>query len=347
MTIDRMECVVVGAGTAAAAIARRLAIAGREVMLIARRDRDLDDAGHPIPGIGWPEPVEAPILERPGTRRADLCSHGVPALKSYCQINGIPFATTGQLIIARNATEMKLLGDLKARLGDRSDVELLDASTVATMERSLKCAGALLAGQAGIVDGDALRLGLRIDAENRGAFVTEDSRLIAAYPMARGFELDLVGQPGELTTLRCDILINAAEEVESYQVATRINGMKPYMPADAPLSPGKRYHLEGTAPFGRLVVPSCLESDASALFFPGFHGDSWLDVAVPRDENADWDIQTPSHHGIRGLINVFGMDTRSETTVALALADAIIDGIAERSPRSIYLPIVTSKLVIA
>src|SRR4051812_52846 len=95
MTIDRMECVVVGPGTAAAAIARRLAIAGREVMLIARRDRDLDDAGHPIPGIGWPEPVEAPILERPGTRRAELCSLGVPALKSYCQINGIPFATTG------------------------------------------------------------------------------------------------------------------------------------------------------------------------------------------------------------------------------------------------------------
>jgi hypothetical protein len=50
---------------------------------------------------------------------------------------------------------------------------------------------------------------------------------------------------------------------------------------------------------------------------------------------------------MRGLVNVFGMDSRSETTVALALADAIIDGIAERYPRSIYPPIVTSKLMTA
>jgi hypothetical protein len=348
MTIDRMECVVVGAGTAAAAIARRLAIAGREVMLIARRDRDLDDAGRPTPAIGWPEPVEAPILERPGTRRADLCSHGVPALKSYCQINGIPFATTGQLIIARNATEMKLLGDLKARLGDRSDVELLDASTVATMERSLKCAGALLAGQAGIVDGDALRLGLRIDAENRGAFVTEDSRLITAYPMGRGFELDLAGQPGELTTLRCEFLINAAEAPEAYHTASRIDGMRPHLPSGTPPgSTGKRYHLEGTAPFGRLVVPGCRGAKASALFFPGFHGESWMDVAAPRDENADWEIQTANSHGIRGLINVFGMDERKETAAALALGDVVIDGLTGRTNRASHPLIIHTGLVTA
>jgi hypothetical protein len=150
-----------------------------------------------------------------------------------------------------------------------------------------------------------------------------------------------------LTTLRCDILINASEEVESYQIATRINGMKPHMPAGMQPLPSKRYHLEGTAPFGRIVVPSCLDSEPSALFFPGFRGDSWLDVMATRDENTDWEIQTATRHGIRGLVNVFGMDSRSETTVALALADAIIDGIVERHTRSAYPPIVTSKLVMA
>jgi hypothetical protein len=224
---------------------------------------------------------------------------------------------------------------------------LLNADAVTALEPGLKCAGALLVGDAGIVDGNALRLNLRVDAENRGAFVTEDSRLIAAYPMTRGFELDLAGQPGELTTLRCNILINAAEEVESYQIAARINGMKPYMPDGMQPSPGKRYHLDGTAPFGRMVVPNCLDSTTSALFFPGFRGDSWLDVTPSRDENTDWEIQTANRHGIRGLVNVFGMDSRSEATMALALADAIIDGITERYPRSVYPPVVTSKLMIA
>jgi hypothetical protein len=96
-----------------------------------------------------------------------------------------------------------------------------------------------------------------------------------------------------------------------------------------------------------MVVPSCLDARASALFFPGFRGDSWLDVMAFRDENTDWQIQTANSHGLRGLVNVFGMDSRSEASAALALADAIIDGIAERYPKSVYLPIVTSKLVTA
>ena len=197
------------------------------------------------------------------------------------------------------------------------------------------------AGEAGIVDGDTLRLNLRIDAENRGAFVTEDSRLIAAYPMTRGFELDFAGQPGDLTTLRCDILINASEEV-GHTRSGPDQWHEAHMPAGMQPSPGKRYHLEGTAPFGRMVVPSCLDSEPSALFFPGFRGDSWLDVTASRDENTDWEIQTASRHGIRGLVNVFGMDSRSETTVALALADAIIDGIAESVPLEVCLSVRSS-----
>jgi len=352
-----MECVVVGAGTAGAAIARRLAIAGHEVMLIARRGRDIDDGNGLVPGSGWPEPIEAPVLDRPGTLRALLRAQGSAALKSYCQLTATPLAQNGQLMVARSPLEWKLLKELKSRIdgaaspenpgAGKLDAELLDARAVAELEPSLQCTGALFARDAGIVDGETLRMNLRIDAENRGAFVTEDSRLVAAYPLTRGFELDLAGQPGELTTLRCDILINAAEEVEAYQVATRISEMKPFMPAATPPSPGRRYHLEGTAPFGRLVVPSCLDSNASALFYPGFRGDSWLDVTISRDDCADWEIQTPNHHGIRGLVNVFGMDSRSETAAALALADTIIDGIAERDHRSLPPPLATSKLVMA
>ena len=149
---------------------------------------------------------------------------------------------------ARTPSEWKLLNELKSRI-DSSPSRDSDTWNCWTPTRRRVGAGLEMrrcaAGRrAGIVDGDALRLNLRIDAENRGAFVTEDSRLIAAYPMARGFELDLAGQPGELTTLRCDILINAAEEVESYQIATRINGMKPHMPAGMQPSPANATTLK-------------------------------------------------------------------------------------------------------
>ncbi|KJB97179.1 hypothetical protein N826_28210 [Skermanella aerolata KACC 11604] len=346
-----MECVVIGAGTAGAAVARRLAIAGHQVMLIARRGRDADDGNGLVPGPGWPEPIEAAVLDQPDTLRAVLRARSFEALKSYCKLTDTPFSPTGQFVVARSAMEWQALAALKSEIDGTAalgqpPVRLLDAGEVIGLEPGLKCVGALLAEDAGIVDGDALRLNLRIDAENRGAYVTEDSRLVAAYPMGRGFELDLAGHPGELTTLRCDILINAAEEVEAYQVAARIGGMKQYLPGGMPPAPGKRYHLEGTAPFQRLVVPSCLDEDASALFYPGFRGDSWLDVTHAHDDGPDIEIKTPVQHGIRGLVNVFGMDARSETSLALALADAIIDGIADQPQRG-FFPGVTGKLVMA
>jgi L-2-hydroxyglutarate oxidase LhgO len=347
MTIDRMECVVVGAGTAGAAVARRLAIAGHQVMLIARRGPDADDGNGLVPGAGWPEPVEPAVLDQPETLRAVLRARGSAALKSYCEHSSTPYSQTGQLVVARSDDEWETLAELKSRIDGASAsgqcrAQLLDADAVLRLEPGLKCVGALLIEDAGIVDGDTLRLNLRIDAENRGAFVTEDSRLVAAYPMGRGFELDLAGLPGELTTLRCEILVNAAEEVESYQIACRIGGMKEHLPVGLPPVAGKRYHLDGTAPFRLLVVPSCQDANAAALFYPGFRGDSWMDVSPVRDENADLEIQTPASHGIRGLINVFGMDARSETSVALALADAIIDGLAERSQKHLH-PVVTNK----
>ena len=347
MTIDRMECVVVGAGTAGAAVARRLAIAGHQVMLIARRGPDADDGNGLVPGAGWPEPVEPAALDRPNTLRAVLRARGSDALKSYCEHSSTPYSQTGQLVVARSADEWEALAELKSRIDGasapaQSCAQLLDADEVLRLEPGLKCVGALLIDDAGIVDGDTLRLNLRIDAENRGAFVTEDSRLVAAYPMGRGFELDLAGLPGELTTLRCEILVNATEAVESYQIASRIGGMKQHLPVGLPPVAGKRYHLDGTAPFQRLVVPSCLDANAAALFYPGFRGDSWLDVSPARDASADLEIQTPASHGIRGLINVFGMEARSETSVALALADAIMDGLAERTQRSLH-SVVTNK----
>ena len=152
MTIDRMECVVVGAGTAGAAIARRLAIAGHEVMLIARRDRIRTMATAVIPGAGWPEPVEAAVLDRPETLRAVLRARGSAALKSYCQLTSTPFAQTSQLVVARNADEWKLLcrteiPDRQLAVHGQRHVELLDADAVLRLEPGLKCAGALLAGR--------------------------------------------------------------------------------------------------------------------------------------------------------------------------------------------------------
>lgn len=358
MSADRIECVVIGSGTLGAAVARRLALDGREVMLIARRDRQQDDGGLAMAAGGWPEPVEASVVDRPRTLRAGFSAQGAQALASYCARQEIPFRRTGQLLIARDDAEMAVLEDIKQR--DPS-VDLLSVADVAAHERGLRCVGGLFAPDAGIVDGDALRLALRIEAENAGAFVTEDCRLVAAYPMRRGFEVDLGGMPGELETVRCDSLINATEDYEAVQIAARVDGMRNHAPPELSGPGSKRYKLEGTAPFDRLVVPGCRGPKSAALFFSGFQGESWMDVlSESRDvagrgdepgtdgpRSPDFRIQGQAEHGIPGLINLFGIDARSETRAALALADAVVDALSGRADWSGMLPVPPSSLAVA
>jgi L-2-hydroxyglutarate oxidase LhgO len=324
MNMDRMECVVIGGGIVALAIARRLAIAGREVLLIGRAEGSANDArlGPGLPGR--PEPVEATIMDPPNTLRAALCARGAAALSAYCTLRGIPFKHTGQLAAAADDAQLAWLKEL-CDICDAGPAEILDRQAASSLEQGLVCAGALLAREAGIVDGEALRLALRIDAEDRGAFITEDTRLFAAYPLGRGFELDLVSAPGEMAVLRCDTLINASEGVEAIQMAARIDGMVRHLPCVPPPATATRYNLAGSAPFGRLVIPGCRDRRASALFFPGFNGESWMEMADQRSEAADWMIQGQTDHGVRGLINLFGIEPRNEARAALAVADAVMD----------------------
>jgi glycine/D-amino acid oxidase-like deaminating enzyme len=324
MKLDRMECVVIGGGIIALAIARRLAIAGREVLLIGRAEGSADDAEFGLGLPGRPEPVEATIMDPPNTLRAALCARGTVALSAYCTLRGIPFKHTGQLAAAADEAQLAWLKDL-CGICDAGLVELLDREAASALEQGLVCAGALLAREAGIVDGEALRLALRIDAEDRGAFITEDTRLFAGYPLGRGFELDLVSGPGEMAAVRCDTLINAAEGVEALQMAARIDGMVRHLPCVPPPETSTRYNLVGTAPFSRLVIPGCRDRRAGALFFPGFNGESWMEIADPRSEASDWMIQGQADHGVRGLINLFGIEPRNEARAALAVADAVMD----------------------
>src|SRR4051812_26551216 len=117
MNMDKMECVVIGGGIVGLAIARRLAIAGREVLLVGRTESqeapDVPDDKSP----GRPDPVEATIMDPLGTLRAAFCARGTAALISYCELHGVPFKRTGQLIAAADEAQLAWLKDLCDQLG--------------------------------------------------------------------------------------------------------------------------------------------------------------------------------------------------------------------------------------
>ena len=93
--MDRVECVVVGAGVVGLAIARRLAQAGLEVIVLEAAE-----------GIGTvtssrnSEVIHAGIYHAAGSLMARMCVNGKRALYEYCRDHGIPHRNCRKLIVA-------------------------------------------------------------------------------------------------------------------------------------------------------------------------------------------------------------------------------------------------------
>src|SRR5438477_32228 len=93
--MDKAECVVIGAGVIGLAVARRLARAGREVIVLEAAE-----------GIGTvtssrnSEVIHAGIYYAAGSLMARMCVNGKRALYDYCRDHGIPHRNCGKLIVA-------------------------------------------------------------------------------------------------------------------------------------------------------------------------------------------------------------------------------------------------------
>src|SRR3979490_3541084 len=93
--MDKVECVVIGAGVIGLAVARELALAGREVIVLGAAE-----------GIGTvtssrnSEVIHAGIYYRAGSLMAPMCVSGRHGLYRYCADNGIPHRNSGKVIVA-------------------------------------------------------------------------------------------------------------------------------------------------------------------------------------------------------------------------------------------------------
>ncbi|WP_334597968.1 NAD(P)/FAD-dependent oxidoreductase [Pseudomonas alvandae] len=249
MSVD-IECVVVGAGIVGLAVAREMAQAGHEVLVI--------EAGDAI-GTGISsrnsEVIHAGLYYPPGSLKAQLCVEGRRRLYEYCDSHGVETRRLGKLIVAKDQAQLAGLEMLLARglLNGVDDLRLLDQEQAQALEPELSCVGALYSPSTGIVDVHALMLALQGDAEAAGANVVFRTPLLEARVIDEGFSLVLGGTAQ--MTLSCRQLINAAG-LQAPALARRIEGLDRHWVPDEYLCKGNYFQLSGRAPFRHLVYPA-------------------------------------------------------------------------------------------
>ncbi|SMH54495.1 NAD(P)/FAD-dependent oxidoreductase [Azospirillum agricola] len=248
--MERVECVVVGAGVVGLAIARRLARAGREVIVLEAADAI---------GTGTSsrnsEVIHAGIYYPTGSLRARLCVTGRDALYQYCAEHGVEHRRLGKLIVATEDGQLARLDAIRAQAAANgvTDLYAIDAATARQWEPNLRTVGALVSPSTGIVDSHGLMLALLGDAEDSGAMLALLSPLERVHRETGGFVLEVGG--AEPMRLGCATLVNAAG-LGAWAVASGLEGFPAGHLPPRVLAKGNYYALgQGRSPFSRLVYP--------------------------------------------------------------------------------------------
>jgi len=361
--MEQVDCVVVGAGVVGLAVARALALNGREVLVL--------EAANAF-GTGTSsrnsEVIHAGIYYMPGSLKASLCVQGRALLYDYCQARGISHRRCGKLIVATRPAQVAQLQGIaeQALRNGVPDLVLLSADEARQLEPELVCEAALLSPSTGIVDSHGLMLALLGDLENAGGVLALNSPLAGALVGPSGIALHAV----DGTQLQAKTVVNAAG-LQAPALAARFVGLDPQYVPQAFYAKGNYFTLATRAPFSHLIYPVpqaaglgvhlTLDLGGQAKFgpdvqwvespddltvdpargdgfyaevrkyWPGLQDGALLPgyagirpkISGPGEAACDFVIQGPRDHGVPGLVNLFGIESPGLTS-CLAIGDMVV-----------------------
>lgn len=246
--MERVDAVVIGAGVVGLAVARALALQGREVVVLER-----EPTFGSITSARNSEVIHAGIYYPAGSLKARLCVEGRERMYAYCAERAIAHKRCGKLIVATTDSQCDALPGIvqKASANGVNDLRLLDAAEVRAMEPALQGLAAVYSPSTGIVDSHGLMLSLLGDLEHAGGMLVCHSPVGQIKVQTAG--LEVVSADG--TTLLAQTVINAAG-LDACDLARRTVGLSAGHVPQPSFAKGNYFSLSGRAPFTHLIYPA-------------------------------------------------------------------------------------------
>jgi L-2-hydroxyglutarate oxidase LhgO len=248
--MEKADCVVVGAGVVGLAVARALAIAGREVIVIEAEDC----IGSGISSRNS-EVIHAGIYYPAGSLKALLCVKGRQQLYRYCEEHHVPFKRCGKLIVATDELQQSKLHNIlrQAQGNGVDDMQLLEQAQVRCKEPQIKCVSALWSPSTGVIDSHRYMLALQADLENSGGVVVFNTTVTAGSTTSGVLELEL--QSGDSAfKVAATTVINCAG-LGSDGLAHAIDGIRLETLPTYSYAKGNYFSYIGKSPFNALIYP--------------------------------------------------------------------------------------------
>ncbi len=357
-----IETIVIGAGVVGLAIARALAIAGHEVLVVEQHDLIGSETSSRNSEV-----IHAGIYYPKASRRAIHCVNGKHMLYRFCEENGVEHKRCGKLIVAATDDQVARLDAIRetAAANGVEDLVKLTPQDVRALEPEVRCLGALLSPSTGIIDSHEFMLTLQGHAEAYGAqiaLMSEVKRLSRSDNGAFAIEL------ADGSAVTCRKLISSAG-LHATRLADTLAYANGYTPPRTYYAKGQYYALSGKPPFTRHIYPmpqgawlglhATVDIGGRCKFGPDIE---WIDALDYSFEPAkltkflefirayypsldadklhpdytgirpklyregepvpDFMIHGPADHGVEGLVMLFGIESPG-LTAALSIAEEV------------------------
>lgn len=249
--MDKVDCIVIGAGVIGLAVARALALRGRETIIVER---------HAAIGMETSsrnsEVIHAGLYYPTGSLKARLCVDGRNALYDYCRERAIPYKRSGKLIVATSDAQLAVLDSIRAQAHANgcTEVTMLTAAEARTIEPALSCTAALSSPYTGIIDSHAYMLALQADAEHAGAVFAFDSSIVGGMANPDAIMLKICTGDGIETEIAATTVVNCSG-LWAPHLARQIEGLDRASIPQAYFAKGNYYALSCKTPFSRLIYP--------------------------------------------------------------------------------------------
>ena len=353
---ERCDAVVIGAGVIGLAVARELAMAGREVLIIERNALIGAETSSRNSEV-----IHAGIYYPTGSVKAETCVRGKALLYEYCDHRHVPYSRLGKLIVATSDEHLAVLRGYQrqALRNGVGDLRWLDRDEALRLEPEVRCLAAVFSETTGVIDSHAFMLSLHGDVEAHGGIVSFHTEVT---------DLD---RDGDRLLVRCGdfdlaskTVVNAAG-LDAPQIAGALGGRRRGYYAK-----GHYYSLSGRSPFSHLVYPVADEGglgvhvtldmagqarfgpdvvwidgadyafdsanrdrfvEAIRKYYPGLDPDRLHPdytgirpkLAPAGGPASDFVIEGPGHHGVPGLVNLLGIESPGLTS-SFAIAERVV-----------------------
>ena len=263
---EKTDCIVIGAGVVGLAIARHLAMAGRDVIILEAEDTYGSHTSSRNSGC-----IHAGINYPPGSLKARLNLRGKELLYRYCPEHGVGHKMIGKLVAIVDQEKIPKLLALKEKSASigLDEMYMMTGEEARELEPNLHCVAALHSPTSGIVDQPELMTAYLGDAEDHGAVLALNAPVLSGRATADGITLSVGG--ADTMEIACNLCINAAGHGAT-EIARTIDGVPPDTVPEMILARGCYFVLPSKKPFTRMIYPLPDEHDVALHISPDMGG---------------------------------------------------------------------------